>query len=50
MKKTLNPECPICKKEVLLKTGTTGSVECPHCHVLLNVGAEGKSFGGANTI
>jgi hypothetical protein len=50
MKKTLNPKCPICEKEVVIKMGVTGKVECPHCHVIFNIGAEEKSFDGANAI
>ena len=48
MKKTLNPECPICEKEVVIKTGAMGRVECPHCHVIFNIGAEEKSLAGMN--
>ena len=48
MKKTLNPECPIREKEVVIKTGAMGRVECPHCHVIFNLGAEKKSCDGAN--
>lgn len=48
MERALDPKCPICKREVLIKPGATGSVECPHCHVPFNIGAEEKSFGGAN--
>jgi hypothetical protein len=48
MKKALNPRCPICEKEVLIKPGAMESVECPHCHVLFNIGTGEKSFGGAN--
>jgi ribosomal protein L37AE/L43A len=40
MIKALNPKCPICEKDVLLKTGAMGSVECPHCHAIFNIGAE----------
>jgi ribosomal protein L37AE/L43A len=47
--KTLNRKCPNCEKDILLKTGAMGSVECPHCHVLFNISAEEKPFGGANT-
>ena len=50
MKKTSNPKCPICEKEVLLKTGATGSVECPHCHAPFNISDNKKSFGGPNAV
>jgi hypothetical protein len=50
MKKILDSKCPICKKEILVKTGATGSVECPHCHVLFNIDAEEKSPGGRNVV
>jgi hypothetical protein len=49
MRKSLNPKCPICEKEVVIKTGAMGSVECPHCHVIFNIGAKEKSFDGVNT-
>jgi hypothetical protein len=50
MNKTLNPKCPICEKEILLKTGATGSVECPHCHAPFNIGANKKSLGGPDAV
>ena len=50
MNKTLNPKCPICEKEVVLKPGMMGSVQCPHCHALFNIGAEKKSLGGRNVV
>jgi DNA-directed RNA polymerase subunit RPC12/RpoP len=50
MKKTSNPKCPICEKEVLLKMGATGSVECPHCHVRFDIGAKEKSLGGLDAV
>ena len=48
MIKALNPKCPICEKDILVKTGAMGSVECPHCHAIFIIGAGEKSFGGAN--
>jgi hypothetical protein len=48
MKTALAPKCPICEKDLVLKPGATGSVECPHCHTLFNIGAEEKPPGSPN--
>jgi hypothetical protein len=39
MGKILTAKCPLCEKEVLIQMGATGSVECPHCHVIFNIPA-----------
>lgn len=48
MKRTLDPKCPICEREVFIKPGATGSVECPRCHVLVNIAAGKEACDGVN--
>lgn len=50
MEKMLNPKCPICEREVLIKPSATGSLECPHCHSIFNIAAEEKPLIARNTI